>query len=105
MQDLYLRFNSESQALGLLYQRRETIQTDAGPVSRWLETPIPLFKNIDMIGLIYEQTGTTIQDGQEVPVMQALPGWHANVRLLDDEDGSALEQFRVEPQNPRRVWA
>jgi hypothetical protein len=37
----------------------------------------------------------------EVP----LTGWHVNVRLVDEEDAEALEDFQVFPQTPSRIWA
>jgi hypothetical protein len=35
---------------------------------------------------------------------QALPGWHVNVRVVD-EDAEALQAFAVTPATPMRVWA
>jgi len=42
------------------------------------------------------------EDG-EYPAMEALPGWHVNV-LVVDEDASALEPYAVTPAVPVRVW-
>jgi hypothetical protein len=60
---------------------------------------MPNFANIDTIGVIYKRTGGT----DEEPVMTALPGWHVNVRVVD-EDGAALEPFQIYPVTPMRVW-
>jgi len=56
---------------------------------------------------MYESTGqvTVDEDGMEIPVVAPAPGWHVNVRLMPDEDGTALEQYRVYPNTPSRVWA
>lgn len=51
-----------------------------------------------VIQLVYEEP--------YIPVTYVpLPGWHVNIRALDDEDTASLEQFAVHPTNPRRVWA
>jgi len=42
----------------------------------------------------------------EVGEIADVEGWHLNIRLVDPEfDLSSLEQYRVEPKNPRCVWA
>ena len=61
---------------------------------------VPNFANIDTIGVIYKRTGGT----DEEPVMTAIPGWHVNVRVMD-EDPKALLSFAVTPATPMRVWA
>ncbi len=93
MQDYYLKFDSESQANALLFDN-----TPEGTLNR--------YRNMDVIGVIYEETGNiVIQDGMEVPEVAPIPGWHVNVRVIDGEDGGPLEPYRVYPQAPRRVWA
>lgn len=74
MQDLYLSFPDAAQAEAALF-------TGTG------EDRQAKFMNVDTIGAI---------EGAE--------GWHVNVRLVDGEDGSALEAFRVYPVTPLRVW-
>jgi hypothetical protein len=93
MQDYYLKFDSEAQAEIVLWN----IQN---------EDRIPKFRNTDVIGIIYEATGNMImQEAAELPEMVAIPGWHVNVRVIDGEDGAALDVYQVFPQAPRRVWA
>lgn len=64
------------------------------------------YKNIDVIGVIYKQTGAILkyEDGTEYPEMRPLDGWHVNVFVLPDEDTTALQPYVVTPVNPVRVW-
>jgi len=96
MIDLFLKFNSKVEADAILY-----LPTDDSEYQQ------PLYRNIDVIGTMYESTGdvTVDEDGMEIPVVAPAPGWHVNVRLMPDEDGTALEQYRVFPNTPSRVWA
>ncbi len=89
MQDLYLSFADEAIAHGILFDSEQ-----------------PLFRNIDVIGVIYKSTGEMLQgeDGP-YPEMAPVPGWHVNVRLADDEDGADLQAHAVAPVTPVRVWA
>lgn len=82
--DLYLKFPDEATALAALYA-----------------DDVPKFRNIDTIGVISKRTGGT----DEEPVFTTVPGWHVNVRALDDEDVSGLETFVTNPATPVRVWA
>lgn len=90
MQDLYLKFEDEAQATALLTQVNVTVDAEGNETA---SEPRALFRNIDTLGIIYEPTG------------EMLPGWHVNVRVMDDEDASALLPFAVTPTSPRRVWA
>ena len=65
---------------------------------------------IDVIGAIYEATGVTLTgaDGMDYPELVVIPGWHLNIRLLNDNlrsdaDGIAISN-EVTPTNPLRVW-
>ena len=90
--DYYLRFTDEAEAKSVL------LRPDGNHEA-------PRFRNIDIIGLIHRPTGTMLMgESGPVPEMALLPGWHVNVRLMDDEDGSALEPFAVQPAAPRRIW-
>lgn len=80
MTDLYFWFPSEESSLPLLFE-------SSGDDVR------SRFRAFDVIGVLYDADG------------KPLPGWHVNVRLVDGEDGSALEPFRVYPETPSRVWA
>jgi hypothetical protein len=82
--DYYLSFPDEAAAKTVLYGAED----------------MPNFANIDTIGIIYKRTGGT----DEEPVMTAIPGWHVNVRVAE-EDVTALQPFAVTPVTPMRVWA
>jgi hydrogenase maturation factor len=102
--DLYLSFPDEAAAKAVLYRIEGAVEAteDTEAVEGY---EVPNYANIDTIGIIYKPTGeTTMQDGMDVPVMAALPGWHANVRLAEGEDAEALEAFAVAPRKPMRVW-
>ncbi len=83
MTDLYLSFPDEAAANKVLYGAED----------------MPNFANIDTIGVIYKRTGGT----DEEPVMTAIPGWHVNVRVVDEDD-KTLQPFAVTPATPMRVW-
>ena len=65
---------------------------------------------IDAVGVLHEATGATItnDDGMEYPEMQALDGWHVNIRLSSDTMRDAVEALDVShgvtPDAPKRVW-
>lgn len=63
----------------------------------------PKYANIDTIGIIYEG-GEWDAEGNVITEPVALDGWHVNIRLVGDEDGTPLEAFAVTPTLPRRVW-
>jgi hypothetical protein len=104
MTDLYLSFPDEAAAKAVLYRIEGAVE--ATETTEAVEgTQVQNFANIDTIGVIYKPTGeTTEQDGMTVPVMQAIAGWHVNVRLAEGEDGSTLAPFAVTPATPLRVW-
>lgn len=109
--DLYLRFDTPEQADAVLF-KTETLPEPESPeeidgrqrIKRYVNRA--LFRNTDVIGVISRPTGQMVEvDGVSVPEMAPLPGWHVNVRLLPDEDGSALAPYSVTPSAPMRVWA
>ena len=78
---------------------------------------------IDVVGTLHEATGNTLTDdeGMEYPEMQAMTGWHVNIRIRggilnkDAEDAEAPDTLRdiveaidtshgVTPETPMRVW-
>jgi hypothetical protein len=60
---------------------------------------------LDIIGTIYVPTGTQEVDGKEMPVMEAIEGFHANLLAdLTEEQKSALPLIDA-PATPVRVWA
>jgi hypothetical protein len=106
MTDLYLSFPNEAAAKAVLY-RTEGAAEATGGTEAVEGYEVPNYRNIDTIGVIYKPTGLhTFVDGvdESVPEMAPIEGWHVNVRLLDDEDGTPLEPFKVEPSTPMRVW-
>ena len=82
-----LKFTDEAQAKSVLFAEDGT----------------PSYRNIDTIGQITKLTGELDDQGQ--PITQTLDGWHVNVFLLPDENGSVLEAYTVYPSTPFRVWA
>ena len=69
---------------------------------------------LEPLGMVYtpeEGEQQVIQGGHqyacwEVGEIAGVEGWHLNVRVVDPEfDVSSLEEYRVEPKNPRCVWA
>lgn len=81
MRDFHLRFDDETEWLALGVERE------------------PGILEIDVVGVIYPRT---IEPGEEP---EPLPGWHVNIRCMDDRDLSELDPFTVTPTHPRRVWA
>jgi hypothetical protein len=62
---------------------------------------------LDIIGTMYRETGTMLTDseGMEYPEMEAIDGYHANLREeLTDEQVAALPTVDA-PATPYRKWA
>ena len=78
---------------------------------------------MDIVGTLHEPTGATLtdEDGMEYPEMQAMTGWHVNIRIRggilnkDAADAEAPDTLRdtveaidtshgVTPETPMRVW-
>ena len=65
---------------------------------------------IDVVGTLYEKTGATLtdDDGMEYSEMQAMTGWHVNIRLMSDTLQSTVEAIDathgVSPESPKRIW-
>ena len=65
---------------------------------------------IDVVGTLHEATGNTLTDdeGMEYPEMQAMTGWHVNIRLTGDAMRDTIEALDtshgVTPEVPMRVW-
>ena len=102
MTDFYLKFASEEEARTVLYTVTPAVLNEEGEVVTE-EQVKPNYMNIDVLGVIYEPTAEV--DAGGYPILAPLDGWHVNVRTINDEDGAALESFKVEPKAPRRVWA
>jgi hypothetical protein len=58
--------------------------------------------DLDVIGTIFKPTGETDEEGN--PVMQALAGFHANIRGITAEQAAQLPTIAA-PTTPMRVWA
>jgi len=108
MIDYYLKFTDELQANSVLYTKvptawSESVSMDEPPVAiEWMDKPN--YDNIDVIGTIYKTTGTmlTNEEGMEYPEMQAIEGYHVNIRNYTE--APELDQYAVVPTIPQRVW-
>jgi hypothetical protein len=108
MYDFYLRFTDELQANSVLYTKvptawSESVSMDEPPVAtEWMDKPN--YPNIDIIGTIYKPTGTmlTNEEGMEYPEMEAIEGYHVNIRNYTE--APELDQYAVVPTIPQRVW-
>lgn len=102
--DYYLKFANEAEARAVLYRKEGVVEASEG-VEANEGYEVPNFCAIDHIGTIYKPTGKMLQTEEgEVPEMAAIPGYHVNVRVVN-EDASALEPYKVQPNNPVRGWA
>ena len=92
--DYFLKFDNEAAADAVLFEGEG-------------EERRPLYAAIDVIGTIYEPTGKMLpasdDSGDAVPEMAAISGWHVNVRHTSE--APELEQYRVHPATPQRMWA
>jgi glycine cleavage system H lipoate-binding protein len=65
---------------------------------------IAKFVAVDVIGKIYKNTGNVIDTPEGlINEVAAIKGWHVNVR--HSEPVLLLEQYKVTPKTPERVWA
>ena len=106
--DLILKFADEAEAKANLYDKIAIAWDNSDP-ENLIETEWeyrPKFRNIDTLGVIYTG-GSWDAEGNEVEAPVAQPGWHVNIRCLDGEDSTHLDNFVVTPTpaTPRRVWA
>jgi len=97
--DFFLRFDTEAEANAALFTEQTLVQGDV------VETVlVPKYSAVDVIGTIFKPTGNVLTtDEGEVPEMAPIDGWHANVRHTDE--APELEQYRVHPATPQRMWA
>lgn len=96
--DLYLKTGSKS----AMTQALKTAGFSQDPDSGALYHPDAA---LDVIGTIYQPTGETMMEGELVPVMAPVPGYHANVRTRSAALATALDAQRTYPETPVRVWA
>jgi hypothetical protein len=117
--DFYLKLNAESDmptVLANFYQQDYVTNVDDEGVETQVEDGDPYMVAhshdyaIDVVGTLHEPTGTMLTDdeGNEYPEMQAMAGWHVNIRLVGDavrETVEALDTSHgVTPNSPSRVW-
>jgi hypothetical protein len=99
MIDLYLKAGSKSAMTQALKTAGFSQDSDSGA----LYHPEA---SLDVIGTIYQPTGeTSLVDGEEVPVMAEVTGYHVNVRTASQDVADALADLRTYPVTPARVWA
>lgn len=115
--DYYIKSTDESalweslEAAGLAYKeydREDPLNVSNGEMD-WVPTGkftwIPKAQ-LDVIGTIYKPTGETEEiDGRQIPVMQAIDGFHANLRSQLTEEQKAALPLIDAPATPVRVWA
>ena len=118
--DFYLRLSAESDMRTVLsdfYQQDYVTQVDeeTGESTQVADGDPYLVQfthdyAISVVGTLHEPTGTMLTDeeGNEYPEMQAMTGWHINIRLVGDavrETVEALDETHgVNPEQPMRVW-
>jgi hypothetical protein len=117
--DFYLRLASEADMPTVLseFYRQDyvTVVDEEGNETQTPEGDAYLVTHshdyaIDVVGTLHEPTGTMLTDeeGNEYPEMQAMAGWHINIRLVGDamrETVEALDTSHgVNPEQPMRVW-
>lgn len=111
-QDYYLKFENEDEMRSVLFEKvptkfEDATEPDGEPVAVEFEER-PRFRNTDIINLIATKDATIdIESGEVITEAEYAQGFHVNVRALPNEDYSALEDFKVnpEPKTPARVWA
>ena len=118
--DFYIKLNSKADmptVLSAFYKQDYStiVDPETGAESLQLEGEPYLVSgtadySIDVVGALHEATGVTItdEDGMEYPEMQALDGWHVNIRLSSDAMRDVVEALDVShgvtPDSPNRVW-
>ncbi|WP_336657580.1 hypothetical protein [Leclercia adecarboxylata] len=94
MRDLYLRFADAEEMHQQLTDFGFQADEDQGVI---YHPEICL----DVVGVI-----STVTDEDEAAVYAAEPGFHVNIRVINDQlDLTGLSEFAVYPKTPARVWA
>ena len=117
--DFYLRLSAESDmptVLSAFYRQDYVTQIDEEGVETQVADGDPYLVThshdyaISVVGTLHEPTGTMLTDeeGNEYPEMQAMTGWHVNIRLVGDAQRETVEALDtshgVNPEQPMRVW-
>lgn len=99
--DHYLRADTEAALYAALEAAGVVVQSEDG-----YRVTDPCAYALDVIGTIYRPTGEVIeQDGMEIPVMEPVPGYHANLRASIEFDPAPLADIIIPPpHNPVRAW-
>lgn len=93
MIDIYLMAATEAEMIAAL------IAADVTDEDGFLMAGVSL----DHIGPFSRVTG---YDEAGEPIIVNYPGWHTNLRLMEDIDTSALLGYIIDtPATPHRVWA
>lgn len=97
--DYFLKFSNETEANSNLFTEETIVNEEVVETNK-----VPKYTAIDVIGTIYKPTGemVTTEDGELVPEMAAIPGFHVNVR--HKTEAPELQQFAVTPNTPTRNW-
>jgi hypothetical protein len=102
--DIYLKAKSEA----ALYEALEAVGVVTKGEDGWHVTDGHKYA-LDVVGKVYKPTSEIIeQDGVESPIMAAVPGYHANLRVMDASnfDAELLTEVTINPpNNPARGWA
>jgi hypothetical protein len=83
---------------------------DLDPEAQWEPTgkydSLPVAGvDLDVIGTIFKPTGNMIQMVEgECPETAAIPGYHANIRGITEEQAALLPTI-AKPSSPVRIWA
>jgi hypothetical protein len=117
--DFYLKLTAESDmptVLSAFYRQDYVTNVDDEGVSTQVADGDPYMVThthdyaIDVVGVIHEPTGVTLQDADGNDYDQTAPvdGWHINIRLVGDamrETVEALDAtYGVTPNSPSRIW-
>lgn len=106
MIDFYLKLDNEG-AMTTVLSDFYTQDTETGK-SYLLQNTSDY--TIDVVGVLSEPIGSvlTTSEGLEYYNMQAIPGWHVNIRLLNDTVRETVESLNtlhgVSPESPKRIW-
>ena len=106
MTDYYLRASDATALYDVLEAAGVVTEGDQG----WHVTDAHKFA-LDVIGDVYKPTGETIQtDEGQLSWVQSVGGFHANLRVMDDEISAQVAEKLTEitistPNNPVRAWA
>ena len=107
--DYYLKFADKAEADSVLYTEVPVAWDNTNP-----ESPVVTeteqranYRNIDVLPLVVATEGSYDEEGNELTAPTYVDGYHVNVRALEGEDGSALNDYAVNPtpNTPARVWA